>query len=82
MALDSEGRLWAAAGTREKAGIYVFLPDAKRLTARLVTVIPMAEDPTNCTFGGPERDVLYVTTTSSLHRIRTTVRGRAGLPGK
>ena len=82
MTLDSEGRLWATAGTREKAGIYVFLPDAKRRTARLVTVIPMTEDPTNCTFGGPERDVLYVTTTSSLYRIRTTVRGRAGPPGK
>lgn len=60
----------------------MFLPDPRRGTARLVTTIPMAEDPTNCTFGGPERDVLYVTTTSSLYCIRTTVRGQAGPPGK
>jgi len=82
MALDADGRIWATAGTKEKAGIYVFMPDAQRQTAKLVTVVPMSEDPTNCTFGGPGRDVLYVTTTSSLYRIRTAVRGRASPPGK
>jgi gluconolactonase len=45
-------------------------------------MIPMPEDPTNCTFGGPDRDVLYVTTVSSLYRIRTTARGQASPPGK
>jgi gluconolactonase len=82
MTLDAEGRIWATAGTRERAGIYVFMPDAKRRTARLVTFIAMDEDPTNCTFGGPGRDVLYVTTTSSLYRIRTSVRGQKSPPGK
>ena len=66
----------------EKAGIYVFRPDAERRSATLVGTIPMPEDPTNCTFGGPGRDVLYVTTVSSLYRIRTTARGQASLPGK
>jgi gluconolactonase len=82
MTLDADGRIWATAGTKEKAGIYVFMPDPKRTTARLVAFVAMDEDPTNCTFGGPGRDVLYVTTTSSLYRIRTTVRGQKSPPGK
>ncbi|PYP99684.1 MAG: gluconolactonase, partial [Acidobacteria bacterium] len=82
MTLDTAGRIWATAGTKEKAGIYVFRPDAERRSATLVGTIPMPEDPTNCTFGGPGRDVLYVTTVSSLYRIRTTARGQASLPGK
>jgi gluconolactonase len=82
MTLDTAGRIWATAGTKEKAGIYVFGPDAKRRSATLIRMIPMPEDPTNCTFGGPDRNVLYVTTVSSLYRIRTTVRGQASPPGK
>jgi gluconolactonase len=82
MALDAAGRIWATAGTKEKAGIYVFEPDARRATAKLASFLAMAEDPTNCTFGGPRRDVLYVTTTSSLYRIRTAVRGQPSPPGK
>lgn len=81
MALDEAGRIWATAGTKDKAGIYVFAPDAKRATAGL-TMIPTPEDPTNCTFGGPRRDILYVTTTSSLYRIQTAVRGQPSPPGK
>jgi gluconolactonase len=80
MALDDKGRIWATAGTKEKAGIYVFAPDKARTTAALVTTIPMPEDPTNCTFGGKDRDVLYVTTTASLYRIKTTAKG--GKTGK
>jgi gluconolactonase len=82
MALDRAGRIWATAGTKEKAGIYVFVPDGRRDAAKLLAFIAMPEDPTNCTFGGPARDVLYVTTTSSLYRIRTTVRGVPSPPGK
>jgi gluconolactonase len=82
MTLDTEGRIWATAGTKDKAGIYVFAPDGRRAAARLVTFIPMPEDPTNCTFGGPRRDVLYVTTTASVYRIRTAARGGTSPPGK
>ena len=82
MTLDTEGRIWATAGTKDKAGIYVFRPDARRRAATLVTFLPLPEDPTNCTFGGPGRDVLYVTTTSSLFRIRTAARGQPSPPGK
>ena len=45
MTLDTEGRIWATAGTKEKAGIYVFRPDRKRAAAALVATIPMPEDP-------------------------------------
>lgn len=82
MTLDRDGRIWATAGTKDKAGIYVFTPDPKRAAATLTTFLPMPEDPTNCTFGDPRRDVLYVTTVSSLYRIRTKVRGRSSPPGK
>ena len=82
MALDRDGRLWATAGTKEKAGIYVFAPDAARRTARIEAFVATAEDPTNCAFGGDRRDWLYVTTTSSLFRIRTAVRGEESPPGK
>ena len=75
MALDRDGRVWATAGTKERAGIYVFEPDRARATASLAATLPMPEDPTNCTFGGKGRDILYVTTTASLYRIRTAVRG-------
>jgi gluconolactonase len=82
MALDEGGRIWATAGTKDKAGIYVFTPDAARGSAALTAFVPTPEDPTNCTFGGARRDVLYVTTTASLYCIRTTVRGRPSPPGK
>jgi sugar lactone lactonase YvrE len=45
-------------------------------------LIPTPEDPTNCTFGGSRRDILYVTTTTSLYRLQTKVRGQDGPPGK
>jgi gluconolactonase len=82
MTLDGEGRVWATAGTKDKAGIYVFQPDARRASAKLVKVISLPEDPTNCTFGGKDRDVLYITTTASLFRLRTAVQGQPSPPGK
>jgi gluconolactonase len=82
MALDADGRIWATAGTKDKAGIYVFVPDTARRRATVAEFLATAEDPTNCTFGGLRRDQLYVTTTASLYRIRTAVRGQASPPGK
>jgi len=82
MVLDGDGRIWATAGTKEKAGIYVFQPDARRAKATLATFLKMPEDPTNCTFGGKERRTLYVTTIASLYKIQTAVTGQAGPPGK
>jgi gluconolactonase len=82
MVLDHKGRIWAAAGTKEKAGIYVLEPDGKRAKARMVTVVKTPEDPTNVTFGGKKLDVLYITATASLFRIQTAVKGQASPPGK
>src|SRR6185503_9631243 len=82
MTLDRDGRVWATAGTGEAAGISVFAPDAARRTARREAFLPLPEDPTNCAFGGAQRDWLYVTTTASLYRIRTAVRGEESPPGK
>jgi gluconolactonase len=82
LTLDSEGRVWATAGTKDKAGIYVFEPDAKRATVKLATVIKLPEDPTNVTFGGKDRDILYITTTASLFRVKTAVKGLPTPPGK
>ncbi len=82
MALDSCGRIWATAGSKEKAGVHVFELDAQRMSAKLLHVIATPEDPTNCTFGGASRDTLFITTATSLYRIRTTAKGIATLPGK
>jgi gluconolactonase len=82
MTLDSAGRIWATAGTKEKAGVHVFEVNGDRSSAKLLTVVNTPEDPTNCTFGGPGRDVLYITTATSLLRIRTTVKGVISPPGK
>ena len=82
MTLDSTGRIWATAGSKEKAGVHVFEISADRNSAKLLTVVSTPEDPTNCTFGGPDRNVLYITTASSLFRIRTAAKGVASLPGK
>jgi gluconolactonase len=82
MTLDSAGRIWATAGSKEQAGVHVFEVNSKRNSAKLLTVVNTPEDPTNCTFGGPGRDVLYITTATSLLRIRTTVKGVVSPPGK
>jgi gluconolactonase len=82
MTLDSAGRIWATAGSKEKAGVHVFEVNADRTTAKLLTFVNTPEDPTNCTFGGHGRDVLYITTATSLFRIRTSVKGVASPPGK
>jgi gluconolactonase len=82
MTLDSAGRIWAAAGSKEKAGVHVFEVNADRTSAKLLTVVNTPEDPTNCTFGGTGRDVLYITTSTSLFRIRASVKGIASPPGK
>jgi gluconolactonase len=82
MTLDTDGRIWAAGGQGESAGISVFEPDANRASARLVTVVALPQTPTNCTFGGKALDTLYITSDPILFRIRTAVHGRPTPPGK
>ena len=82
MTFDTADRVWATAGIREDAGLYVFEIDPRRNNARRVAFFALPETPTNCTFGGPRRDTLYITTDDALYRLRTAVTGRAGPPGK
>jgi len=82
MTVDSVGHIWATAGSRDKAGVHIFEVAADRSSAKLVHVVKTPEDPTNCSFGGPNRDLLYVTTTASLSRIKTKLKGLPVPPGK
>ncbi len=61
MCLDVEGNIIATAGYRQGGpgpSIYVFSPTGEVLERHPVPV----DRPTNCTFGGPGLNVLYVTT--------------------
>ena len=81
MTVDSEGNLYVAAGlnlsrgTAEtmdtKPGIHVISPGGK-----LLQFIPIPEDLiTNCAFGGPDMQTLYVTAGKTLFRVRTQIPG-------
>jgi gluconolactonase len=57
MTLDTEGNIYATAGSGERSGIYVFSPEGKHLA-----LLKLPGDPTNCVFGGgQEKNVLYIT---------------------
>jgi sugar lactone lactonase YvrE len=57
MTLDTEGNVYATAGSGERSGIYVFSPSGKHLA-----LIKLPGDPTNCVFGGgKEASTLYIT---------------------
>jgi gluconolactonase len=81
MTLDQEGRIFATAGTGDKAGIYVFSAEGKHLA-----FIPTPGDPTNCCFGGgAENGTLYITCSNAkemgakygLYRIKVNAKGYA-----
>ena len=72
MTLDADGRIWATAGTKERAGIYVFTPAGKQLA-----FMPVPETVTNCAFGGKDRKMLYITAGKSLYRIPLSIEGFA-----
>lgn len=79
MALDTAGNIYAAAGTRDKAGIYVFDQAGNPLAH-----LPTPGDPTNCDFGGgDDASTLYVTCANShdmgtkygLYRVKLNATG-------
>jgi gluconolactonase len=64
MALDTAGKIYATAGSRDKAGVYVFDP-----TGNPLAFIATPGDPTNCDFGGgSDASTLYVTSANSHER--------------
>jgi gluconolactonase len=60
MKVDSLGYLYVAG----PIGIWIFSPDGVA-----VDTIPIPEQTTNCGWGGPYHDILYVTSGSSIYRI-------------
>jgi len=87
MKLDTEGRLFVAAGLNRPnlpyetadpptAGIYVFTSDGK-----LLEFVPIPQDETtNCGFGGDDMKTLFVTAGGSLWSLRTAAPGAIAWP--
>jgi gluconolactonase len=68
MAVDVQGHLFATG----PGGVFVFTP-AGKLLGRIST----GERTSNCTFGGPDRSILYITADTYLCRIQTRTQGLA-----
>ena len=64
--VDARGWLY----TSSADSVQVYHPDGTRLAR-----IPVPEKVGNLTFGGPERDELYIAASTSLYRIRLNARG-------
>lgn len=69
--LDALGRIWAAAGD----GVHVFDPDGTLLGKLLVPEIV-----TNLTFGGPKRNILFITAATCVYSVMLNVRGAPPWP--
>jgi gluconolactonase len=65
--VSESGTLYIAA-----AGIAVYSPEG-----RLLSTIPVAETPSNCTFGGQDLRTLYITARTSVYRVRLNDKGAA-----
>jgi len=63
---DMAGNLWSSAAD----GVHCFAPDGHRLGKILVP-----ETVANLTFGGPRRNRLFITATSSLYAVYLTTTG-------
>ncbi|MBI4876605.1 MAG: SMP-30/gluconolactonase/LRE family protein [Acidobacteria bacterium] len=63
---DEKGNLYVAAGK----GVAVFSPEGKPLA-----VIEVPEEPSNCAFGDPDYQTLYITAQTSVYRARLNVKG-------
>ncbi len=67
MTIDKEGRIYLTGGK----GVTVFDKSGKQ-----IEVIAVPKNWTaNCTFGGPNRDILFITASDSLYSIATTTSG-------
>ncbi|MFT4134872.1 SMP-30/gluconolactonase/LRE family protein [Microbacterium sp.] len=69
--IDTEGRVWAAA----EDGVHVYHPDGEQLGRLAVPQVV-----SNLEFGGPQRNLLYLTATSRLYVLRVTVQGVSRMP--
>jgi gluconolactonase len=64
--IDAEGNVWTSADD----GIHIVAPDGRRLGR-----LPLPERASNCVFGGPDGDRLFITATTSLYAIEVASRG-------
>jgi len=64
--LDASGRIWAGVGD----GVHVFDPDGT-----LLGKLGVPEEVANLVFGGPKRNHLFITATTSLYAIMLNVTG-------
>lgn len=64
--LDTGGNLWTSAGD----GVHCYDP-----TGNLLGKILVPETVSNLTFGGAERDTLFITATTSLYAVKVRARG-------
>ena len=62
---DEKGNLYVAA-----KGLAVYSPEGK-----LLVTIPMPETPSNCAFGDPDFQTLFITARTSVYRIHLDVKG-------
>lgn len=65
---DTEGRIWSSAGD----GVHCFAPDG-----RLLGKILIDEPVSNVCFGGPKRNRLFITATTTLRSVYVNARGCA-----
>ncbi len=72
MVVDTKGNIYAAAGEKDRGGVYIFMPAGKK-----IGFVPTPETPTNCVFGGSDHKTLYVTAGKSLYRIGLNAEGFA-----
>lgn len=70
MCVDTNGNIFATAGSGPKGGIHVFSREGK-----LLDFLHTPEDPSNCAFGGKDSHTLYITAGKSLYRIQTKATG-------
>jgi gluconolactonase len=68
--LDSSGRVWAASGQ----AVHCFHPDGTRIGR-----LGLPEPVSNLVFGGPKRNRLFVTASTSVYSLFATVTGAAPL---
>ncbi|MBM3499233.1 MAG: SMP-30/gluconolactonase/LRE family protein [Armatimonadetes bacterium] len=66
MTLDADGNIYCTGG----GGVWVVAPDGTHLGT-----IAVPEVPANCTFGGPDNHVLYITARSSVYRVSLLTTG-------
>lgn len=66
MVVDTAGNLYITSNL----GVQVFSPAGK-----FVTLIEVPEQPANVTFGGPERDTLFITARNGLYAVRLSTKG-------